>query len=181
MSATETALSALERNWGMVDKALEDVDDAMLGDRPNEESNSMGWLLWHMTRIVDRFTHTWCQDAPQLWIKDGWYAKFGLDDDLNNTGGGWTKEQVASWQLPPKESIVGYYEAVKGAAKKYFESLSIKPFGEKGDEMDPDIHDAMLTQTDKKMDDNSILEVFEKGYTYRDKVIRHAKVIVNKK
>ena len=58
MSATETALSALERNWGMVDKALEDVDDAMLGDRPNEESNSMGWLLWHMTRIVDRFTHT---------------------------------------------------------------------------------------------------------------------------
>ena len=124
MSVTETALSALERNWGMVDKALEDVDDAMLGDRPNEESNSMGWLLWHMTRIVDRFTHTWCQDAPQLWIKDGWYAKFGLDDDLNNTGGGWTKEQVASWQLPPKESIVGYYEAVKGAAKKYFESLS---------------------------------------------------------
>ena len=59
--------------------------------------------------------------------------------------------------------------------------MSIKPFGEKGDEMDPDIHDAMLTQTDKKMDDNSILEVFEKGYTYRDKVIRHAKVIVNKK
>ena len=47
--------------------------------------------------------------------------------------------------------------------------------------MDSDIHDAMLTQTDKKMDDNSILEVFEKGYTYRDKVIRHAKVIVNKK
>jgi len=25
------------------------------------------------------------------------------------------------------------------------------------------------------------LSVFEKGYTYRDKVIRHAKVIVNKK
>ena len=37
---------------------------------------------------------------------------------------GWTKEQVAAWQLPPKESIVGYYDAVKGAAKKYFESLS---------------------------------------------------------
>ena len=29
--------------------------------------------------------------------------------------------------------------------------------------------------------DNLILEVFEKGYKYRDKVIRHAKVIVNKK
>ena len=80
-----------------------------------------------------------------------------------------------------EESLKDGVSMVESKIQKYLESLSIKPFGEKGDEMDPDIHDAMLTQTDKKMDDNSILEVFEKGYTYRDKVIRHAKVIVNKK
>ena len=80
-----------------------------------------------------------------------------------------------------EESLKNGVSMVESKIQKYFESLSIKPFGEKGDKMDPDIHDAMLTQTDKKMDDNSILEVFEKGYTYRDKVIRHAKVIVNKK
>ena len=80
-----------------------------------------------------------------------------------------------------EESLKDGVSMVESKIQKYFEFLSIKPFGEKGDEMDPDIHDAMLTQTDKKMDDNSILEVFEKGYTYRDKVIRHAKVIVNKK
>lgn len=80
-----------------------------------------------------------------------------------------------------EKSLKDGVSMVESKIQKYFESLSIKPFGEKGDEMDTDIHDAMLTQTDKKMDDNSILEVFEKGYTYRDKVIRHAKVIVNKK
>ena len=80
-----------------------------------------------------------------------------------------------------EESLKNGVSMVESKIQKYFESLSIKPFGEKGDEMDPDIHDAMLIQTEKKMDDNSILEVFEKGYTYRDKVIRHAKVIVNKK
>ena len=80
-----------------------------------------------------------------------------------------------------EESLKNGVSMVESKIQKYFESLSIKPFGEKGDEMDPDIHDAMLTQNDKKMDDNSILEVFEKGYTYRDKVIRHAKVIVNRK
>ena len=80
-----------------------------------------------------------------------------------------------------EESLKDGVSMVESKIQKYFESLSIKTFCEKGDEMDPDIHDAMLTQTDKKMDDNSILEVFEKGYTYRDKVIRHAKVIVNKK
>ena len=80
-----------------------------------------------------------------------------------------------------EESLKDGVSMVESKIQKYFESLSIKTFCEKGDEMDSDIHDAMLTQTDKKMDDNSILEVFEKGYTYRDKVIRHAKVIVNKK
>jgi|TARA_B100002019_G_scaffold17989_1_gene14085 molecular chaperone GrpE len=65
--------------------------------------------------------------------------------------------------------------------QKYFDTLDITPFGEKGDLMDPEIHDAMLTQEDKAHDDGAILDVFEKGYRYRDKVIRHAKVIVNKK
>jgi len=61
MSDTETAMTALERNWGMVDRALEDMDDALIGGQPNDQSNSMGWLLFHMTRVVDRFVHTWCQ------------------------------------------------------------------------------------------------------------------------
>ena len=124
MSATQTAITALERNWGMVDKALEDADDAMLEGRLNDESNSMGWLLWHKTRVVDRFVHAWCQEASQLWIKDGWYEKFGLSDDANETGLGWDIEQVAAWKLPPKESLVGYYEAVKAAATEYIGSLS---------------------------------------------------------
>ena len=65
--------------------------------------------------------------------------------------------------------------------QKYFETLEITPFGDKGDLMNPEIHDAMLTQEDENFEDGAILEVFEKGYRYRDKVIRHAKVIVNKK
>ena len=65
--------------------------------------------------------------------------------------------------------------------QKYFDTLEITTFGDKGDLMNPDIHDAMLTQEDKASEDGAILDVFEKGYRYRDKVIRHAKVIVNKK
>ena len=124
MSATETGLTALERNWAMVDRALEDLDDGIIAARPNEDSNSIGWLLWHMNRVVDRFIHTWCQDAPQVWIKSGWHAKFGLGDDINETGAGWTKEQVAAWQLPAKESLEGYYEEVKAAAREYLGGLS---------------------------------------------------------
>ena len=70
---------------------------------------------------------------------------------------------------------------VQSKIDKYFESINIEPFANKGDKMDPEIHDAMLTQKDDDKEDDIILDVFEKGYTYREKVIRHAKVIVNKK
>lgn len=70
---------------------------------------------------------------------------------------------------------------VKTKIDKFLSSLEVKSFAKKGDKMDIDLHDAMMTKTEKKLDNNSIIEVFEKGYKYKDKVIRHAKVIVNKK
>ncbi|MBT7515953.1 MAG: nucleotide exchange factor GrpE [Candidatus Marinimicrobia bacterium] len=70
---------------------------------------------------------------------------------------------------------------VESKINKFLESLDVKPFGEVGDEMNPKIHDAMMTQTDESKDDQVILSVFENGFTYREKVIRHAKVIVNKR
>ena len=79
------------------------------------------------------------------------------------------------------ESIRDGISLVQSKINKYFETINIEPFGSEGDKMDPEIHDAMLTQTDEDKDDDIILSVFEKGYKYREKVIRHAKVIVNKK
>ena len=35
--------------------------------------------------------------------------------------------------------------------------------------MNPDIHEAMLTQKDESLDNDVILDVFEKGYKYREK------------
>ena len=48
-----------------------------------------------------------------------------------------------------------------------------------GDIFDPHIHDAMMVQESKKKK-NLIIEEFEKGYRYNDKIIRHSKVIVSK-
>ena len=64
---------------------------------------------------------------------------------------------------------------------KWLGDLDVKPFGEKGENVNPDLHDAMMTKTDDSYEEDQILDVFEKGYCYKDRVIRHAKVIVNKK
>ena len=45
MASTTTTLAALERNWDMVNSAIDGIDDATLSQRPNDQSNSMSWLI----------------------------------------------------------------------------------------------------------------------------------------
>lgn len=48
-------------------------------------------------------------------------------------------------------------------------------------EFDPSIHQAVTTENVNDKDDNIVLEVFQKGYVLKDKLIRPAMVKVNKK
>jgi len=65
--------------------------------------------------------------------------------------------------------------------EKYFKKWQVKPVGKKGEKLDIDLHDAMMVKSVKGKKENEILEVFTKGYKFKDHVLRHAKVIVNKK
>ena len=62
---------------------------------------------------------------------------------------------------------------------KKFEELGVTTFTEVGDIVDPELHDALMMRNEKGKKENTVLEVFEKGYRYKDRVIRHAKVVVN--
>ena len=70
---------------------------------------------------------------------------------------------------------------VKDDFIKKLDVKGVKPFGEVGDNFDPELHEALTTTNDPKTDDNSIVEIYESGYKYKDLIIRHAKVVVNKK
>ena len=62
---------------------------------------------------------------------------------------------------------------------KKFEELGVLTVTEVGDIVDPELHDALMMRNEKGKKENTVLEVFEKGYRYKDRVIRHAKVVVN--
>ena len=64
--------------------------------------------------------------------------------------------------------------------EKVFSELDVASFGEAGDLLDSELHDALMVRQEKDKNDNEIIDVFEKGYKYRERVIRHAKVVVNK-
>ena len=70
---------------------------------------------------------------------------------------------------------------VKEDFNKKLESKGVKPFGKVGDSFDPELHEALTITNDSKIDDDIIVEIYESGYKYKDLIIRHAKVVVNKK
>ena len=108
----------------MVDIALDGLDDEILSRQPNSQCNSIAWTLWHMDRVLDTFVHTRLQDITQFWVKDGWYEKHGMTDDPEERGVGWTIAQVTSWNPPTSSIQLGYYAAVKQAAREYISSLT---------------------------------------------------------
>ncbi|KMQ52689.1 Heat shock protein GrpE [Chitinispirillum alkaliphilum] len=55
----------------------------------------------------------------------------------------------------------------------------LQAFGETGEQFDPQIHDALMKTEHQTIPENHIAEVFEKGYKLKDKVIKHARVIVS--
>jgi len=124
-AATEAITGALERNWEMIDSALEGLDDAVLARQPADQCNSVAWIMWHMSRVVDTFIQTRLQSSPQLWVKDRWHRKFGMSDDPEDRGVGWTAQQVLAWVVPPREVLLGYYEVTRASAREYLSPLTV--------------------------------------------------------
>jgi hypothetical protein len=124
VAAAEAIMTALDRNWDMIDSALKGLDDSVMASQPSDQCNSVAWILWHLSRVVDTFINTRLQETPQLWIQDGWHQKFGMDGDPDDRGVGWTSAQVAAWSAPDKAVQVGYYQAVKELAMSYVSGLT---------------------------------------------------------
>jgi molecular chaperone GrpE len=62
---------------------------------------------------------------------------------------------------------------------KVFDEQGIKRIEAKGEEFDVEYHEALMQQPNNELPSNTVLEEIEAGYLYKDKVIRHAKVIVS--
>jgi molecular chaperone GrpE len=59
------------------------------------------------------------------------------------------------------------------------EKEGLKPIPAKGKKFDPNYHEAMCKRTDENVEDEIVLTEFEKGYTFRERVLRTAKVEIN--
>lgn len=59
-----------------------------------------------------------------------------------------------------------------------FDEIGVKQIEALGQPFDPNLHNAVLHVEDENVGENEIVEEFQKGYTYKDFVIRHSMVKV---
>ena len=62
---------------------------------------------------------------------------------------------------------------------KVLEDQGVKKIDAIGKPFDVDYHEALMQKPDDTVEPHTVIEEIEKGYTYKDKVIRHSKVIVS--
>ncbi|MFG6366567.1 nucleotide exchange factor GrpE [Schaedlerella sp.] len=77
-----------------------------------------------------------------------------------------------------KNPILEGMEKVYKQLMTTLEEVGVKPIEAVGQEFNPDFHNAVMHVEDEKLGENIIAEEFQKGYTYRDSVVRHSMVKV---
>lgn len=78
-----------------------------------------------------------------------------------------------------KESpFVKGIEAVYKQLQTAFEELGVTPIEALGQEFDPNLHNAVMHDEDDSDETNKVVEEFQKGYLYKDSVVRHSMVKV---
>ena len=73
---------------------------------------------------------------------------------------------------------------IQGMEKVYkqmlttLENIGVQPIEAVGKEFDPNFHNAVMHVEDEEVGENIVVEEFQKGYTYRDSVVRYSMVKV---
>jgi hypothetical protein len=108
MTSIDVLLDAFERIRDAVHPAVNGLRADELAFRPDAESNSIAWLVWHLTRIQD--DHVAGLDGrPQVWTANGWAERFALPLEPADTGYGHDAEAVGKVRADVT-SLLGYYE-----------------------------------------------------------------------
>lgn len=83
--------------------------------------------------------------------------------------------------VPEEEKNAPFVEGMEKIYKQLMttlESVGVKPIEAVGQEFNPDFHNAVMHVEDDELGENIIAEEFQKGYMYRESVVRHSMVKV---
>jgi Protein of unknown function (DUF664) len=125
--STDLLKDAFSRIKDVVHQAVEGLTPEQLAFRPDVESNSIAWLVWHLTRIQDDHVAGAAQWA-QAWTADGWADRFGLPFHPGATGYGHRPDHVAEVRVSSGALLTDYYDAVHERTVAFVGTLTDSDF-----------------------------------------------------
>ena len=123
MDFNDLLIDGFGRIRDAVHGAVDGCSPATLAYRPDDDANSIAWLVWHLTRIQDDHVAD-VAGTEQVWTAAGWVARFGLPFDPADHGYGHNTEQVAALGGASADLLLGYHDAVHDATVRYLRGLT---------------------------------------------------------
>jgi hypothetical protein len=113
-------------SFGRIRDLVHDVLDGLTQDdldfRAGGSANSIGWLIWHLTRIQDDHI-AGAGGLEQVWLAQGWAERCGLPLDRADTGYGHSSDQVATVRLS-RDLLADYHDATYEQTISFVSSLT---------------------------------------------------------
>ncbi len=114
---------AFDRIRGLVEGVVDGLTSEDLEYRIDPETNSIGWLVWHLTRVQDDHIADAAQ-ADQVWTAQSWHQRFALPFAAAVTGYGQDSDEVATVQGLTPALLTGYHDAVHARTAAFVAGLS---------------------------------------------------------
>ena len=111
MDVSELLIDLFGRVTEHVADVVDGLDAAALATPVEPETNTIGWLVWHLTRVQDHHV-SHLLDEEQEWVTGHWAHRFGLEPEADNTGYGHTADEVAAVRPESASALLEYYAAV---------------------------------------------------------------------
>ena len=94
--------------------------------RPDPESNSIAFLVWHVARVEDRWTNTFARGVEEVWVRQSWHQRFGLPE--KEMGLRFDVDQLSAFPRLSKELLQGYFDAVREETLEFIHGLQPADF-----------------------------------------------------
>ena len=78
------------------------------------------------------------------------------------------------------DSFVEGIELIKINFDKILSEKGVVPIESEGNQFDPELHEAMMVESNSDLENNIVIEEFERGFKHGDRVLRPSKVKVNR-
>ena len=123
MDATALLVELYGRIPPLVRNAVDGLDADALTWTSGTGDNTIGWLVWHLTRVQDHHVAELLDEA-QVWTSADWPDRFGLEPEPSNTGYGHTPAEAALVRPDSADALLGYFAEVDRRTLATLDGLS---------------------------------------------------------